>query len=43
MGISKKEFLEEYYVDEIPVIMEKYADLNKIETNGEQEVGAEEF
>ena len=34
--------MEDYYVDEIPLIMQEYAELNKVE-NKEEEVGAEDF
>ena len=43
IGISKKEFLEDYYPDEIPLIMQEYAELNKAVDKDEQEVGAEDF
>lgn len=35
--------MEEYYIDEIPLIMQEYADLSKAEDTDEQEVGAEDF
>lgn len=35
--------MEDYYIDEIPIIMEKYAELNKIENEGDKEVTAEDF
>lgn len=35
--------MEDYYPDEIPIIMEEYAELNKVENKDEQEVGAEDF
>ena len=28
IGISKRQLLEDYYYDEIPIIFEKYAELN---------------
>lgn len=34
--------MEDYYPDEIPVIMQEYAELNRVEEK-EQEVGAEDF
>ena len=43
IGISKKEFLEDYYIDEIPIIMQEYAQLNKVEGKDEEEVEAEDF
>ena len=34
--------MEDYYIEEIPIVMQEYAELNKV--NGEEEeVGAEEF
>lgn len=35
--------MEDYYPDEIPIIMKEYAELNKVENKDEQEVGAEDF
>ena len=35
--------MQDYYVDEIPLIMEEYAELNKVEGKEEKEVGAEDF
>ncbi len=35
--------MEDYYPEEIPVIMQEYAELHKVENNDEQEVGAEDF
>lgn len=35
--------MEDYYVDEIPIIMKEYAELNKVENKEEEEVGAEDF
>ena len=43
IGISKKELLEDYYPDEIPIIMQEYAELNKITEKQNEEVGAEDF
>ena len=43
IGISKKEFLEDYYPDEIPIIMQEYSELNKTSNSEEEEVGAEDF
>ena len=43
IGISKREFLNDYYIDEIPLIMQEYAELNKVQNQDEQEVGAEDF
>nr|DAZ28011.1 MAG TPA: hypothetical protein [Caudoviricetes sp.] len=35
--------MNNYYVDEIPIIFEKYAELNKTTNNDEIEVAAEDF
>lgn len=35
--------MEDYYPNEIPIIMQEYADLNKVESKDEEEVGAEDF
>lgn len=35
--------MEDYYPDEIPIIMQEYAELNKVENKDEQEVKAEDF
>lgn len=35
--------MEDYYIDEIPLIMQEYAELNKVENKDEQTVGAEDF
>lgn len=35
--------MQDYYVDEIPLIMEEYSELNKVESKEEKEVGAEDF
>ncbi len=35
--------MEDYYPDEIPVVMQEYAELNKAENKNEEEVGAEDF
>lgn len=35
--------MEDYYPDEIPIIMQEYAELNKVENKNEEEVGAEDF
>ena len=43
VGISKKEFLEDYYPDEIPVIMQEYSELNKVEKSDVEIVDAEDF
>lgn len=43
IGISKREFLEDYYPSEIPIIMQEYADLNKQAEKTDEEVGAEDF
>lgn len=43
IGISKSELLNYYYVDEIPVIFEKYAELNKTTNKDEIEVTADNF
>ena len=42
IGISKSELLNNYYVDEIPIIFEKYAELNKTNQD-EVEVTADNF
>lgn len=43
IGISKSELLNNYYVDEIPIIFEKYVELNKSANKDEIEVSAEDF
>ena len=43
IGISKSELLNNYYVDEIPIIFEKYAELSKTTNKDEIEVSAEDF
>lgn len=35
--------MEDYYIDEIPLIMQEYVELNKVESKDEEEVGAEDF
>lgn len=35
--------MQDYYIDEIPLIMEEYTELNKVESKDEEEVGAEDF
>lgn len=35
--------MEDYYPEEIPIIMQEYAELNKAVDKDEQEVGAEDF
>lgn len=35
--------MEDYYIDEILLIMQEYAELNKIENTDEKVVGAEDF
>lgn len=35
--------MEDYYPDEISLIMEEYAELNKVTKTDEEEVGAEDF
>jgi len=35
--------LNDYYPDEIPIVMEEYAELNKASNNKDEEVGAEDF
>ena len=35
--------MEDYYPDEIPLIMEEYAELNKVKSEEEKEVDAEDF
>ncbi len=35
--------MQDYYIDEIPLIMEEYSELNKIDGKEDEEVGAEEF
>ena len=43
IGISKKEFMEDYYPDEIPVIMQEFAELNRVQSSDEETVDAEDF
>lgn len=35
--------MEDYYPDEIPIIMQEYAELNKVQDKDEEVVGAEDF
>lgn len=35
--------MEDYFPKEIPIILDKYVELNKVEDKTEQEVGAEDF
>lgn len=35
--------MEDYYPDEIPIIMQEYAELNKTNNKDEIEVSAEDF
>lgn len=35
--------MEDYYIDEIPIIMQEYAELNKATDSNDEEVGAEDF
>ena len=35
--------MEDYYPDEIPLIMQEYAELNKVTPSKEEEVSADEF
>lgn len=35
--------MEEYYIDEIPLIMQEYNELNKVENKDEEVVDAEDF
>lgn len=35
--------MEDYYIDEIPLIMQEYAELSKTTDRNEEEVGAEDF
>lgn len=35
--------MEDYYPDEIPLIMQEYAELNKVKNEDEKEVDAEDF
>lgn len=35
--------MEDYYPDEIPIIMQEFAELNKVESSDEEVVGAEDF
>lgn len=35
--------MEDYYPDEISIIMEEYSKLNKVENKDEEEVDAEDF
>lgn len=43
IGISKKELMEDYYPNEIALVMQEYAELNKVESTDEEEVSADEF
>ena len=43
IGISKKEFLNDYYIDEIPLIFQEYSELSKVEKSDEEEVSADDF
>ena len=43
IGISKSELLNNYYVDEIPIIFEKYVEMNKNTDKDGIEVTAENF
>lgn len=35
--------MQDYYINEIPLIMEEYAELNKVNGKENEEVGAEDF
>jgi len=35
--------MEDYYIDEIPIVINEYAELNKMTNKDEEEVGAEDF
>lgn len=35
--------MEEYYIDEIPLIMQEYSELSKVGNKDEEIVGAEDF
>jgi hypothetical protein len=35
--------MEDYYPDEIPIIMQEYTELNKAEEKGEETVMADDF
>nr|DAE58170.1 MAG TPA: hypothetical protein [Caudoviricetes sp.] len=35
--------MEDYYPDEIPIIMQEYAELNKVQSSDEETVDAEDF
>ena len=35
--------MEDYYPDEIPIIIQEYAKLNKADTDKDEEVSAENF
>lgn len=35
--------MEDYYPDEIPIIMQEYAELNKTTSSSEEEVSADDF
>lgn len=35
--------MEDYYIEEIPIVMQEYAELNKVNNTDEEEVGAEDF
>ena len=43
IGISKSELLNNYYIDEIPIIFEKYTELSKSTNSDEIEVTADNF
>lgn len=35
--------MEDYYIDEIPLIMQEYAELSKIQNSDEEIVAADDF
>ena len=35
--------MEDYFIDEIPIIMNEYAELTKLENSDEEVVSAEDF
>jgi len=35
--------MENYYIDEIPIIMQEYAELSKIQDSNEEVVSADDF
>lgn len=35
--------MEDYYIDEIPIIMQEYAELSKVQNSDEEIVSADDF